>query len=328
MRQWMRGMILAMGFALSGGAPGLAAAPEPGPAAQATSEARPSRQPIIDLHRHAPWPGDSDVEGLAQIRGEMKRYDVVLAALFITGREDVALYPAGERARFALSPMFPCPALTADRKWCFTEADGLMPDVEWMDEQLAAGALRGLGELVFNYAAIRPDHPAMEPYWALAARHNVPVFVHTGRGPGPGQGPRRHAGCCADYRADYGDPALLRPVLERHPGLRVVLQHVGFDHLDTTVALMRDFPDVYADMSVLNSVGPRGLHDASLRRLVEAGLADRIVLGSDDQDYAPIVERIEGAAFLTPEQRRGIYYDNAARFLRLDAATIAADHAR
>lgn len=43
----------------------------------------------------------------------------------------------------------------------------------------------------------------------------------------------------------------------------------------------------------------------------------------DDNKY-----RIEGAAFLTPKQRRGIYYDNAARFLRLDRATIAADYAR
>lgn len=100
--------------------------------------------------------------------------------------------------------------------------------------------------------------------------------------------------------------------------LRIVLQHVGFDFMDETIALMRAHPLVYADMSVLNSVGPRELHDASLRRLVEAGLAGRIVLGSDDQDYAPIVERIEGAAFLTPAQRQGIYYDNAARFLLLD----------
>jgi predicted TIM-barrel fold metal-dependent hydrolase len=89
---------------------------------------------------------------------------------------------------------------------------------------------------------------------------------------------------------------------------------------------MREYPNVYAEMSVLNSIAPQALHDASLRRLVEAGLADRIVLGSDDQDYAPIIARIEEASFLTPAQRRGIYYDNAARFLRLDAATIASDY--
>lgn len=289
--------------------------------------ADPAAQPIIDMHRHTPWPGESDAEGLVLIRQEMRDHRVAAAALFITDRDDVAHYVADEHTRFVLSPMFPCPALTADRKWCFTESPALMPDVAWLEQQLAAGTLGGIGELVFNYAAVSPDDPSMAPFWALAAKYDVPAFVHTGRGPDEGQGPRR-PGCCPDYQADYGNPVLLRPVLGRHPDLRVVLQHVGFDYLDETVALMRDFPNVYADMSVLNSVGPRALHDASLRRLVEAGFANRIVFGSDDQGITAIVERIDGAAFLTDEQRRGIYYDNAARFLRFDAATIAADYAR
>ena len=285
-------------------------------------------QPIIDLHRHTPWPGDSDDEGLALIQRALHAHNVVASALFITGREDTALYRGDVRTRFLLSPMFPCPSLTSQRKWCAVETEGPMPDALWLDQQLTAGTLGGIGELVFNYAGIAPDDPAMVDYWALAARHDVPAFVHIGRGPGPGEGPRRREGCCPDYQADYGNPTLLRPVLQRHPRLRMVLQHAGFDYVDETVSLLRDFPNVHVDMSVLNSVGPRGLHDASLRRLVSAGFAGRIVLGSDDQDYAPIIERIEGAAFLTPKQRRGIYYDNAARFLRLDNATIAADYGR
>ncbi len=206
--------------------------------------------------------------------------------------------------------------------------EGPMPDAAWLEQQLTAGTLTGIGELVFNYAGIAPDDSAMADYWALAARHDVPTFVHIGRGPAPGQGPRRHEGCYPQYQADFGDPSLLRPVLERHPRLRMVLQHAGFDYLDETLSLLRDFPNVFVDMSVLNSVGPRALHDASLHTLVSAGYADRIVLGSDDQDYAAILERIEGASFLTPAQRRGIYYDNAARFLRLDRATIASDYGR
>jgi uncharacterized protein len=285
-------------------------------------------QPIIDLHRHAPWPGDPDDEGLASIRGELRAHNVVASVLFITGREDIQQYQSDSRTRFLLSPMFPCPALTVQRKWCFVESQGLFPDAVWLDHKLKAGRLKGIGELVFNYAGIAPNDPAMTEYWALAARHDVPAFVHIGRGPGPGQGPRRHDGCCAQYKADFGNPLLLRPVLERHPRLRMVLQHAGFDYLDETVSLLHQFPNVYVDMSVLNSLGPRALHDASLRTLVNAGLADRIVLGSDDQDYAPIIERIEGAAFLTAVQRRGIYYDNAARFLRLDKATIAGDYGR
>lgn len=314
MRHWGRAFVLAAGLFMASCTHGQSEAP--------------TRQPIIDLHRHTSWPGDSDSEALSLIRQEMVSHNVVAAALFITDREDVAHYLPDERTRFLLSPMFPCPALTAERKWCFTETGNMMPNDTWLEQQLAAGKLGGIGELVFNYAAVRPDDLSMEEFWALAAGYDVPAFVHTGRGPDAGLGPRRHPGCCPNYQADYGNPALLRPILEKYPNLRLVLQHVGFDYLDETIALMRDFPLVYAEMSVLNSVGPRSLHDASLRRLVDAGLADRIVLGSDDQDYAPIVERIEGATFLTPEQRRGIYYDNAARFLRLEPAVIAADYAR
>lgn len=275
-------------------------------------------QRIIDMHRHTPWPGDSDAEGRVLIDVEMAKANVALAALFITGREDVAAFGGLGGERFLLSPMFPCPALTATRKWCYTEVGGMLPDLAWLESELAAGRLMGIGELAFSYAGMRPDDPAMAPYWSLAARHDVPAFVHSGRGPRPGLGPRRHHGCCPAYDGELGNPALLRPVLIRHPKLRIVLQHAGIDFMDEAIALMRDYPSVYADMSVLNSVLPRELHDASLRRMVDAGLADRIMLGSDDLDYAPIIERIEGAEFLTPTQRRGIYYDNAARFLRLD----------
>ncbi len=285
-------------------------------------------QPIIDLHRHTPWPGDPDDTALASIQETLRVHNVVSSALFITGREDVARYRSDENFRPLLSPMFPCPELTAQRKWCSVDTDGPLPDAAWLNQQMSAGALAGIGELVFNYAGIAPDDPAMADYWSLAAHHDVPAFVHIGRGPGPGQGPRRHDGCCPKYEAGYGNPALLRPVLQRHRGLWIVLQHVGFDYLEETLSLLRDYPNVFVDMSVLNSVGPRALHDASLQTLVNAGFANRIVLGSDDQDYAPIIERIEGAAFLTPAQRRGIYYDNAARFLRLDPAVIEKDHGR
>lgn len=285
-------------------------------------------QPIIDLHRHTPWPGESDGQAIGEIKQTLRAHNVVASALFITGREDINQYRSDKDVRFFLSPMLPCPDLTAERKWCAVESDGPMPDPEWLEQQLANGSLAGIGELVFNYAGIAPDDPKMAPYWSMAARHDAIAFVHIGRGPAEGQGPRRHAGCCQAYRADFGNPALLRPVLQRHPRLRMVLQHAGFDYLDETLSLLRDFPNVFVDMSVLNSIGPRALHDASLQNLASSGYADRVVLGSDDQDYAPVIERIEGATFLNPAQRRAIYYDNAAKLLRLDHDTIARDYGR
>lgn len=291
------------------------------------AQAPQSQQPIIDMHRHTPWPGDSDTEGLEVIRKELSDENVVAASLFITGREDLSHYDDGAGIRFLLSPMFPCPALTANRKWCFIESDTDMPNLRWLESQLASRKLGGLGELAFNYAGLAPGDPKIAPYWALAARYDVPAFVHSGRGPPEGRGPRRHEGCCPDFDPELGNPALLLPVLQEYPKLRLVLQHVGFDFMDETIALMSDYPGVYVDMSVVNSAGPLEVHDAALRRLIDAGMADRVLFGSDDQDIAIIRGRIDRAEYLTPEQRRGIYYDNAARFLRLTPTQIASDHA-
>lgn len=54
----------------------------------------------------------------------------------------------------------------------------------------------------------------------------------------------------------------------------------------------------------------------------------RITFGSDTRASGPIVRRLESIAWLTAPQRRAILYDNAARFLRLDAQTIARHHGR
>jgi predicted TIM-barrel fold metal-dependent hydrolase len=41
------------------------------------------------------------------------------------------------------------------------------------------------------------------------------------------------------------------------------------------------------------------------------------MFGSDNRPYGRIIERMEAVPFLTAAQKRAIYYDNAARFLRL-----------
>jgi len=124
-------------------------------------------------------------------------------------------------------------------------------------------------------------------------------------------------------------------VLQRHPRLRIILQHVGtgrapdlpaFD--GEIFALLRDFPSVYLDMSVSNSLVPAEAHERELRRLIDAGFGDRIMFGTDGQPAGPILRRLEAIAWLSSDQRRAILYDNAARFLRLDATTITEHHTR
>jgi predicted TIM-barrel fold metal-dependent hydrolase len=62
---------------------------------------------------------------------------------------------------------------------------------------------------------------------------------------------------------------------------------------------------------------PAQMHTDALRALLDAGLGDRIMFGSDNMAIGPILARIEAVPFLSREQKRAIYHDNAARFLRL-----------
>lgn len=69
-----------------------------------------------------------------------------------------------------------------------------------------------------------------------------------------------------------------------------------------------------------------GADDAAARRALLAQMdAEGIVL---TMPAGPILRRLESIEWLTAKQRRAILYDNAARFLRLDAETVARHHTR
>ena len=292
-----------------------------------------NRQPIIDVHKHASWPGADDAGARKALLAEMDAENIVLSLLHINEPGDVEGWLQAAPGRFIGGPAMPC-SMYADRGFrCFPETKG-WPDLTWLEREMAAGHIGILGEMGFNYSGVHPDDKRMSPYWALAAKYDVPVAVHISRGPPPGVGPRRDPRCCPEFNGEMGNPALLRPVLKRHPRLRMLLQHVGaggspgnesFD--EETLALLADYATVYFDMSIVND-GPADAHEAKLRRVIDAGFGDRIMFGSDTRPAAPILRRLENTGWLTAAQRRAILYDNAARFLRLDAQTIARHHGR
>jgi predicted TIM-barrel fold metal-dependent hydrolase len=58
-----------------------------------------------------------------------------------------------------------------------------------------------------------------------------------------------------------------------------------------------------------------------LSTLIDAGLGSRVMFGSDQMNWPDTiddaVDAIQSAQMLTAEQKRDIFYNNAARFLRL-----------
>ena len=109
--------------------------------------------------------------------------------------------------------------------------------------------------------------------------------------------------------------------------LRLNLMQAGYPMLDDTLALLYAHPQVYVDGGIIVHTQPRPAFYRYLQVLVDAGFGNRIMFGSDQMIWPEAIERsvevIEQAPFLSAEQKRDILYNNAARFLRLDAKTIA-----
>lgn len=190
----------------------------------------------------------------------------------------------------------------------------------------AEGRLRVIGEIMAQYEGVSLEDPRLEPLWALAEELDVPVAIHMG----PGEPGQPYSG--GAYRVALGNPLMLEPVLIRHPRLRVSVMHAGYPMGEEMRALMFSYPQVYAEIGGIVYTEPTASFYRFLRELVDAGYGDRIMFGSDQMIWPGVMEAavrtIEEAPFLDADQKRDIFYNNAARFLRLTPEEMATHHIR
>ena len=293
-----------------------------------TGRSAPAQQrlPIIDMHMHArmnntrlpngsvmprpciPLPCASTPAAFtgegAILRGTlaaMERYNIVLGVL--SGLPaDVDHWVRAAPGRFLPSIGIFEGILT-----------GSLRNIEEMRREFTSGRFKAMGEIGTQYRALAPNDARFEPFFALAEELDLPTWVHTlGVGaPVP------------DFRSSQGHPLLLEDVIIRHPKLRLYFENAGYPFLDEAIALMTQYPQVYADLSTITWIIPQPAFDRYVRALVEAGLATRLMFGSDVGEFPEAIglglERVQSATYLTAEQKRDILYNNAARFLRLDA---------
>ena len=246
---------------------------------------------------------------------QMRRFNIVAGA--ISGERSIlAKWIAADPERFIPAENF------------FDGSD--LPKVDrvaLLEKQFKSGETKLFAEVTSQYRGLPPDHPSLEPFYAMAEKLDVPVGIHMGYG-APG-GPYW---IYPKYRASLGNPLLLEDLLTRHPKLRLYVMHAGMPFTDEMIAVLYSHPQVYVDISADNVGVPRAEFWVHLKRLMEAGYGKRIMFGSDQMVWPQAIEvavdSITTAPFLSEEQKRDILYNNAARFLRLSKKQIDRHHGR
>ncbi len=198
-------------------------------------------------------------------------------------------------------------------------APGARVPLDELRKDFTKDGFKVMGEIGLQYEGLSPSDPSVDQYFALAEELDIPVAIHMGTG-----GSGRANIAMPHFRGSMGNPLLLEELLARHPKLRVQVMHAGYPMIDNMLTLLQANSHVYVDVAGLIWSYPLKEVNRYIQRLVEAGFEDRVMFGTDQMEWPKLmaysISIIQNADYLTPEQKRDILYNNAARFLRLDTA--------
>jgi hypothetical protein len=273
------------------------------------------KHPIIDVHLHAYtlWPTRPDTTWYpSQFKRPATNEELMWQSLLMMDKYHIVKAVASGNFKTV-------------QKWQASASGRLMGGYEtWepftpahiarLTQQIKSGEIQVLAEIVTQYSGINASDSVLEPLYTLAEQYDVPVGIHMGPGPSG-------IAYAEKYRSRLSSPLLLEEALVRHPKLRVYVMHAGWPMLDEMVAMLYAYPNLYVDIAVIDWYIPKAEFYLYLKRLVDAGFSERIMFGSDQmqwpQSIGAAIETIETAAFLTEQQKRDIFYNNAVRFFRL-----------
>lgn len=232
---------------------------------------------IHDIHSHVwHYPDDFTDNAIAQARRARGDADVDLSVTFeayrSTASERVRTVVFGGKARLA--------GIWVDDR---TVADyvaqhphdlvgflSVDPTQEGWENELRFGhrelGLKGI-KLLPMYAGFRPSDASLDPLWAYASDHRLPVLLHTG------------TTFIAQAPLECTLPRNLDDVAIRFPDVSIIMAHLGHPYEGECVVTVRKHPNVYADVSALH-YRPFQLY-RSLMLVQEYGVWDKILFGTD-----------------------------------------------
>jgi len=153
--------------------------------------------------------------------------------------------------------------------------EGWQREMEFGHQELGLCGIK----LLPMYAGFRPDDPKLEPLWNYAAKHRLPVLLHTGttfidRAPLECTLPRR-----------------LDAVAIRFPEVKIIMAHLGHPYEGECIVTIRKHPNVYADISALHYRPFQLYHSLMLAQ--EYGVWHKLFFGTD-YPFTTVNATIEG----------------------------------
>jgi len=188
----------------------------------------PTGATLFDAHTHL----GNDIDGMAG------RYEELTGMLETHGFSGAFMFCMDEHDR---EPAFTVPN---DRTLAFAERSGGML-IPFVRLDLEAGPVAEARRCLDRGARGIKLHPRaqkfsvgderLEPVFALAVERDVPILIHGGRGLPP----------IADH---------LATLVERHPGVRLIIAHAGIADLAGLAGRFAGVPGVYFDTSVWSAI--------------------------------------------------------------------------
>ncbi|MFJ3714385.1 amidohydrolase family protein [Streptomyces sp. NPDC090057] len=179
------------------------------------------------------------------------------------------------------------------------------PDAEvYVREAVEAGAR--VFKAHVQVGAYDPADPLLQPAWGVLAEAGIPVVIHCGSGPAPGE---------------YTGPGPMARVLARHPRLRLIVAHLGMPEYEDFLGLAERYEQVRLDTTMAFTDFTEELMPFPRRALPRlADLGDRVLLGSDFPNipyaYTHQLSALERLG-LGREWLRAVCHDNAAKLFGL-----------
>lgn len=187
-------------------------------------------------------------------------------------------------------------------------------DLTALEPAVAAGRLKGL-KLYPGYQPFYPADPKWEPAYDFAARHRLPVMIHTGDTYDP------------KGKVKFAHPLHVDEVAVDHPEVQFVICHLGNPWIRDCMEVVYKNANVSTDLSgfVLGDFTDR--FEQYMRRQVEDvlvyGVEPTKVLFGTDWPIASMESYLEfmGEIAIPQRDRRRIMSENALELFRIDPAT-------